>query len=88
MCSGPVAPREQAAVDRRVQRLDPAVEHLRKAGVRGDLGHLEAGVREQPRGAAGREQLRAERGQLARELDDAGLVGNRDQRVHGEVGST
>ena len=79
---GAVAAREQAAVDRRVQRLDAAVEHLRKAGVLGDLGDGEAGAGEQLRGAAGREQLDAERCQLARELDDAGLVGDGDQRLH------
>ena len=80
---GAVAAREQAAVDRRVQRLDAAVEHLREAGVLGDLGHRQAGAGEQLRGAAGREQLDAERRQLARELDDAGLVGDGNQRLHG-----
>jgi len=77
-----VAPCEQAAVDLRMQRLDAAVEHLGKAGVRGDLGHRDAGVGEQLRGAAGREQPNAERGEIARELDDARLVRNRDQCVH------
>jgi len=78
-----VAPREQAAVDGRVQRLDAAVEHFRKAGVLGNLGHREARVREQLRGAAGRQQLHAEPCQLARELDDAGLVGDGNQCMHG-----
>ena len=82
MCSAQVAAREQAAVDLRVQRLDAAVEHLGKAGVLGDLGDREAGVGEQLGRAAGRQQLDAERRQLARELDDAGLVGNGDQRLH------
>jgi hypothetical protein len=77
-----LAAREQAAVDLRVQRLDAAVEHLRKAGVFGDLGHREAGVGEQLGGAAGRQQPDAERRELARQLDDAGLVGYRDQRLH------
>ena len=44
--SAPVAPRQQPAMDRRVQRLDPAVEHLGKAGDRGDLGHREPGLGE------------------------------------------
>ena len=79
---GPVAPREQAAVDGRVQRLDAAVEHLRKAGVGSDLGDRQPGIGEQPGRAAGRQQLDAERGQLARQLDDAGLVGDGDQRLH------
>ena len=74
-----VAPREQAAVDLRVQGLDAAVEHLGKAGVVGDLGDGQTRVGEQPGGAAGREQLDAELGQFTREFENAGLVGDREQ---------
>jgi hypothetical protein len=62
-----------------VQRLDAAVEHLGKAGVVGDLGDGQAGVGEQLGGAAGGQQLDAERVQRAGEFDDAGLVGDGEQ---------
>ena len=42
---GPIAARENAAVNRRMQRLDPAVHHLRNTGELGDADHPEAGVR-------------------------------------------
>ena len=85
---GHVAPRQQAAVDLRVQRLHAAVEHLGKAGVLGHLGDRQAGVGQQLGGAAGGQQLDAERVQRAREFDDAGLVGDGDQCVHGYRGAT
>ena len=44
MCSGEVAPREEAAVHRRMQRLHPAVEHLGKVRDLGDVAHRESGV--------------------------------------------
>ena len=37
MWSGPVAQRQNAAVDDRMERLHPAAEHLREAGEIGDL---------------------------------------------------
>ena len=74
-----VAPSQQAAVDTRVQRLDAAVEHLRESGQLGDLGYREAGLGEQSRGAAGRQQPHTLRVQGAREVEHAGLVGHRDQ---------
>ena len=43
---GPVAARQDAAVDRRVQRLDAAVHHLGKAGHVGDAGDREPGLLE------------------------------------------
>ena len=39
---GVVVPAEDAAVDLRVQRLQPAVHHLRKAGVLGDVADRDA----------------------------------------------
>ena len=36
---------QEAAVDLGVQGLDPAVQHLREAGVVRDLGHLDAASR-------------------------------------------
>jgi len=69
-----VAPRQQAAMDLRVQGLHPAVHDLGKAGVRGDLDHRQPGVLQSARRAAGREQLDAVTDQRARELDQAALV--------------
>ena len=45
------------AVDPRVERLDPAVEHLGEPGHRGHVGHGQAGVAQRPCGAAGRDEL-------------------------------
>ena len=78
-----IAPREQAAVDARVQRLHAAVEHLGKAGDLGHFGDGQAGLGEQLGGAAGGQQLDAGAVQFARELDDAGLVGDGEQGLHG-----
>ena len=64
-----VAAAEEAAVDLRVQRLHAAVEHLGEAGVVAHLRAPEAGVGEQLRRAAGRQDLDAERREPARELD-------------------
>ena len=79
---GHVAAREQAAVDARVQRLDAAVHHLGEAGEVVDRADRDAGVGERLGGAAGRDDLDAELvGQRAAELDDAGLVGDGDERA-------
>jgi hypothetical protein len=66
-----VAPREQAAVDRRVQGLDAAFQHLGKARMRRDLGDAHAFLFQQLGGAAGREDLHAERGKRAAQLHHA-----------------
>ena len=73
------ATREDAGMDRGMQRLHPAVENLRKSR---DLGHLaqrHAFLAQQRRSAAGREDLDAVRVQRARELRHAGLVPRRDE---------
>ena len=77
---GVVADREQTRVQLRVQRLDAAVHDLRKARQVGDRADRHAGARQLPGGAAGGDDLDPEVGQAARELDDAGLVGHRQQR--------
>ena len=46
-------------VDPGMERLDPAVEHLRRAGDRGDIGHRQAGLAERAGRAAGRDELEA-----------------------------
>ena len=80
---------QQARVHLRVQRLDPAVHHFRKAGMRRYLGDRHTTVAQQLEGAAGRQQFDAARGQSLRQFDDAGLVGDgqqgaaRGQQSHG-----
>jgi hypothetical protein len=74
-----VAAREDAAMDFRVQRFHAAVEHFRKAGVVSHFGHLHAVVLQQLGGAAGGQDIDAERGQRAREIEHAGLVGDGDK---------
>src|SRR3954468_3995000 len=76
---GIIAPREQPGVDFRMQRLDSAVEHLRKAGVRRDLDRGDALLTQKLRRAACGHELHAERAQRARKLDDARLVGDAEE---------
>ena len=71
--------REHAAVDRGMERLDPAVEHLGEpvtaaTSVTGRPASRSAGR------AAGRDQLEALGDQPAGEVDQAVLVGHRQQR--------
>jgi hypothetical protein len=75
-----IAAREDAAVDRRVQRLDAAVHHLREAGHVGDGDHRQAGIAQRARRAAGRDQLEAARGEPTAQVDDACLVGDAQYR--------
>ncbi len=72
---------EQAAVDFRMQGLDPAVHDFRKAGDPADLGHVEAGIAQRPRGAAGGNQLGPARAQRPRQIDQPGFVGDAEQRA-------
>ena len=67
-------------MDLRVERLHPPVQDLGEAGDVGDVADREPGLGEGARGAAGRDELDAELGERAGEVDEAGLVGNGDQR--------
>jgi hypothetical protein len=53
--------------------------HFGEAGQRADVGHRQAGLAQRLCGAAGREQADAEGVEPAREIDQAGLVGNAEQ---------
>jgi hypothetical protein len=79
---GPVAPREDAAVDARVQRLHPPAEHLGSAGHVFDPRHGETALLEERSGAAARDELEAELLEPARELLEPRLVVDGDQRAH------
>lgn len=70
---------EDAAVDFRVQGLDPAVHHFGKAGVVSHFHRVNAVVLEQLVGAAGGQDLDTELLQLTGEFEDTGLVGDADQ---------
>src|SRR5699024_7162943 len=70
---------EDAAVDARVEGLDPAVEHLGGSGDGRDVGDRDAGVPDGAAGGAGGDDLHAVRGEGAGQLDDAGLVVDGDQ---------
>ena len=73
---------EQATVHLGVEGLHAAVHHLGEARHTFNGDHREACLAERLGCAAGRDDLPAERGQLAGELDDAALVRNRQQRSH------
>src|SRR5262245_5495472 len=62
-----------------MQRLHASVEHLRKAGIRRDLARRYALLAQELCRAAGRHELHAERGQRARKLHDARLVGDAEE---------
>ena len=70
---------EDAAVNFRMERLHAAAEHFGPAGEVGDVAHGHAGLAQEFRGAAGRDDLGAERAEFAREFHDAGLVVNADE---------
>jgi len=79
--AGVVAQAEQPAVDRRVERLHPAVHHLGEAGVLGHVLHPVAEVAQMPGGAAGRQDLDAVAVERLRQIGQSGLVRHRDQRA-------
>ena len=74
-----VADRQQSAMHLRMQRLHPAIHHFGKAGEVRDVAHLQAGVGDRLGGAAGGDELDAVAAERAREVDQPGLVGNREE---------
>ena len=76
---GQIAPRQQSAVDLRMQRLDAAVEHFGETGVIGHLRDRYTVVGQQLGGSAGGQDAHAESGQASGELDETALVGDADQ---------
>ena len=63
-----------------MKRLDATVHDLRKASQVGDRAHRNTVLGQLLGGAAGRDDLDAQLGQAAGELDDPGLVGYRQER--------
>src|SRR6185312_5862284 len=59
-----------------MERLHAAVHHLGESSHIAHVDRGEAGAAERPRRAPGRDELPPEVGELASELDEAGLVGH------------
>ena len=72
--------RQNAAVDRRMQRLDPSAQYLREAGHVADIDDIQPGGTQRLGGAAAGDQVPAQRAQPAGEFFQPSLVGNADQR--------
>ena len=82
---GIVAHAEQPAVDLRVERLDPPVHHLGKAGEVGNVAHRSAALAQLCRGAAGRDDLDLVSREAGGKLVEAAFVRQRNQRpAHGD----
>ena len=79
--AGVVPAGENPAVDGRVQSLHAAVHDLGKAGVVRDIGDGDAGLPQDPCGAAGGQDGDAVACERGRELFEAGLVGDRNERA-------
>ena len=78
---GIVANSQEPAMDTGMQGLHPAVHDLGKAGQLGDVAHGKAGLAQRPIGAAGGDQLDIKRRQFTGEIDETGLVEDRQQRA-------
>ena len=76
---GQVAPGEESAVNRRMQRLYPSVQHLRKTGDFFDPCYRQARLFEGSRRAARRHDLPSELGQPFGQFLDSLFVGYRNQ---------
>ena len=59
-----------------VQGLDPAIQHLRKAGEVRDLGHRDPSLPQGLGGAPGGQNLHLAASQKLAELDDAAFIGD------------
>ena len=84
---GIVAQGQQPAVDRWVQRLDPAVHHFGKARHIGHVHHRQPRLAQRLRAAAGGQDLDPPGVQLAGKVDQPGLVGNGNQRASDRHGT-
>ena len=74
-----VAKEEQSAVDLRMKGLHPAVHHLGESREIGDLLHGDACGGDRLGGASGGEEFDTEFMEAAGEVDEAGLVGDREE---------
>ena len=77
------APRQQAGMHLGVQGFDTAIEHFRKTGEFGHLGHRQAFVGQQLGSAASGNEFDAKRVQGLGKFNNAGFVGDGNECVHG-----
>ena len=68
-----------------VQGFHTAIEHFGEASDFGHFGHGQALVGQEFGRAASRDQAHAQSVELLRQLDNAGLVGYRNQGFHGHL---
>ncbi len=66
-----VPPMQNAAMHLGMQGLDAPIQHLREAGKFRNVFHRNAGIPQQLRCPAGRNQFHAKRSQPAREIDQS-----------------
>ena len=85
---GQVAPRKDAGVDRRMQRLYTPIQHLREPRQVRHLLHRQTRVPERLVGPAGTHQADARFAQSTGEVLDAGLVVNAKYGFHETLSST
>ncbi len=78
---GRAAVGQDPAVDARVQRLDPAVEHLRAGRHRRDVCDRQAGIAQRTGRAPGRDELEPGAHESGCEWSEAGLVRDRQERA-------
>ena len=76
-----IAARQDTTMHFRVQGLHAAIEHLRETRVIGDFRDGNTVVCQQFGGAAGGQEVDAEGGQGAGEVENAGLVGNGEESL-------
>ena len=74
-----IAAAEKAAMDLRMQRLDPPIHHFREAGMLGDLFDRKSGLPQHLGGAAGREQFHVVAGQTLGQFQNSIFITNREQ---------
>ena len=82
-----ITPGQDTGVDVGMQSLDPSIQQFRESRELLQRVHLDPGVFQGTLGAAGRVHRDPELLEPAGEIDQSGLVGNAEKRVHGASGS-
>ena len=76
---GIAATRKNTAVNFRVQRFYATVHHFGKAGMVGNVDHIDPGIAHRPGGAAGGQDLNPLAGKKFRQFHESGFIGNGNQ---------
>jgi hypothetical protein len=77
--------RQQAAVNRRMQRLHPPIQDLGEADDLGNAGHGQSSFTQDALGVAGRQQAPAQAGKAAGEFDQSGFVVGGQECTHAAI---